>query len=151
VHRVNDVARSRGTAAAARSYHSVGNLNSLDMDHSPRFASDKRHSLIDSSADSTTEGDSSQKSHKSTVYLHATTGNIRSTATVVHVRSGPSVPAVLSFHSTSPRRSVFPSYIVCYGRPGDSVRFDQFRPSSTSSRPLSRVRYACLFIDGHYA
>lgn len=44
------------------------------MDHSPRLIADKRHSLIDSSAGSTTEGDSSQKSHKSTVYLHATTG-----------------------------------------------------------------------------
>lgn len=44
------------------------------MDQSPRLAADKRHSLIDSSAGSTTEGDSSQKSHKSTVYLHATTG-----------------------------------------------------------------------------
>jgi len=71
VHRVNDRNNSKGTT---RSYHSVGNLNSLDMDHSPRLIADKRHSLIDSSAGSTTEGDSSQKSHKSTVYLHATTG-----------------------------------------------------------------------------
>lgn len=71
VHRVNDRNNSKGTT---RSYHSVGNLNSLDMDQSPRLAADKRHSLIDSSAGSTTEGDSSQKSHKSTVYLHATTG-----------------------------------------------------------------------------
>ncbi|XP_026806858.1 uncharacterized protein LOC113549659 [Rhopalosiphum maidis] len=70
VHRVNDRNNSKGTT---RSYHSVGNLNSLDMDHSPRLIADKRHSLIDSSAGSTTEGDSSQKSHKSTVYLHATT------------------------------------------------------------------------------
>lgn len=76
MHRVNDRGNPRGTTNAARSYHSVGNLNSLDMDHSPRWTSDKRHSLIDSSADSTTEGDSSQKSHKSTVYLHATTGNV---------------------------------------------------------------------------
>lgn len=71
VHRVNDRNNSKGTT---RSYHSVGNLNSLDMDQSPRLTADKRHSLIDSSAGSTTEGDSSQKSHKSTVYLHATTG-----------------------------------------------------------------------------
>eukprot|EP00102_Acyrthosiphon_pisum_P007439 XP_003242415.1 PREDICTED: uncharacterized protein LOC100572493 isoform X2 [Acyrthosiphon pisum] len=70
VHRVNDRNNSKGTT---RSYHSVGNLNSLDMDQSPRLTADKRHSLIDSSAGSTTEGDSSQKSHKSTVYLHATT------------------------------------------------------------------------------
>jgi hypothetical protein len=73
VHRVNDRTNpSRGTGT--RSYHSVGNLNSLDMDQSPRLMANKRHSLIDSSAGSTTEGDSSQKSHKSTVYLHATTG-----------------------------------------------------------------------------
>ncbi|XP_025418014.1 uncharacterized protein LOC112688840 [Sipha flava] len=72
VHRVNDRTNpSRGTGT--RSYHSVGNLNSLDMDQSPRLMANKRHSLIDSSAGSTTEGDSSQKSHKSTVYLHATT------------------------------------------------------------------------------
>lgn len=71
VHRVNDRNNSKGTT---RSYHSVGNLNSLDMNQSPRLTADKRHSLIDSSAGSTTEGDSSQKSHKSTVYLHATTG-----------------------------------------------------------------------------
>lgn len=70
VHRVNDRNNSKGTT---RSYHSVGNLNSLDMDQSPRLTAEKRHSLIDSSAGSTTEGDSSQKSHKSTVYLHATT------------------------------------------------------------------------------
>lgn len=35
----------------------------------------KRHSLHESSADSTTEGDSSQHSQKSVVYLHAATGN----------------------------------------------------------------------------
>ncbi|XP_050543956.1 uncharacterized protein LOC126907012 isoform X2 [Daktulosphaira vitifoliae] len=71
VHRIND--RNKGWVPP-RSYHSVGNLNSMDIDHSPtRHMTEKRHSLIDSSADSTTEGDSSQKSHKSTVYLHATT------------------------------------------------------------------------------
>lgn len=54
------------------------------MDQSPRLI-EKRHSLIDSSAGSTTEGDSSQKSHKSTVYLHATTGTTNKYITKLHL------------------------------------------------------------------